>query len=387
MRQPIVQLAQRRQRGQHPGLILQRYLAKAVTGSNGDPAERRALLDAAVHATQSESLRAVYADVYTRWNDSFPRDDLNLAVDLRTVGRLMVGLGSENVLETGIRLHHTYGVPLIPGSALKGLASHYCHEVWGQRHVEPPGESNRLFRRRERYHCLLFGTTEDGGVITFHDAWITPASLSGGSLRLDVMTPHHPKWQTNEAPPTDFDSPVPVSFLSAVGTFQVRLSWSGPIETPQEQSQAWTRLAMNLLQEALTEWGVGGKTSSGYGRLITANTVQPIPSVPTGTRVRTQDVPKPGVCVEAVLSDARTKKGGWKAKHEPSGLAGPVQNSADIPDDKKAGDTLALIVASVSANQREIAFRYPTDADQQRATRSQNKSKGSPRDRRHHGRR
>ena len=50
---------------------------------------------------------------------------------LSTAGRLIVGLGSENVLETGIRLHHTYGLPIIPGSAFKGLAAHYCHEAWG----------------------------------------------------------------------------------------------------------------------------------------------------------------------------------------------------------------------------------------------------------------
>jgi hypothetical protein len=80
------------------------------------------------------------------------------------------------------------------------------------------------------------------------------------------MTPHHPKWQMNEAPPSDFDSPNPVSFLSVAGSFDLRLSWSGPAETPPEQAKAWTELAMEILCEALSEWGVGGKTSSGYGR-------------------------------------------------------------------------------------------------------------------------
>jgi CRISPR-associated protein Cmr6 len=51
-------------------------------------------------------------------------------------GRLIVGLGGDNVLETGLTLHHTYGVPLIPGNALKGLAAHYCDQVWGQADAE-----------------------------------------------------------------------------------------------------------------------------------------------------------------------------------------------------------------------------------------------------------
>ena len=56
------------------------------------------------------------------------------------------------MLETGIRLHHTYGLPIIPGSALKGLASHYCAQVWGH------DEEKRSFRRNEEYHKFLFGT-------------------------------------------------------------------------------------------------------------------------------------------------------------------------------------------------------------------------------------
>ncbi len=75
--------------------------------------------------------------------------------------------------------------------------------------------------------------------------------------------------------------------------------------------------------------------------------------------------PQPGQRVEAKLLAEKTKKGGWKAKHELSGLSGPIQNTGDVPGDKTAGDTLTLIVAS--ANEREIAFRYLTAADEQRS--------------------
>jgi CRISPR-associated protein Cmr6 len=100
--------------------------------------------------------------------------------------------------------------------------------------------------------------------------------------------------------------------------------------------------------------------------------------MPQRTTQRQQPVtpsrPQPGQRVEATLLEEKTKKGGWKAKHETSGLSGPIQNSGDVPGEKNVGDRLTLIVAS--ATERGIAFRYPTAADEQRAEKSQNKPKG-----------
>jgi CRISPR-associated protein Cmr6 len=377
VRQEIIKLAESRRRGSHPGLILQRYLVR-----QSDPEERRRLLDAAHAASRSDSLRAVYAEAYRQWERSFVGVRPFRSERLATTGRLIVGLGSENVLETGLRLHHTYGVPIIPGSALKGLASHYCDEIWGQRHLgnDAPQENRRFRRKRSAdevegdYHRLLFGTMEDGGVITFHDAWIVPESLNESPLRLDVMTPHHPKWQTNEAPPTDFDSPVPVSFLSVTGTFDMRISWSGPVDTPPEKTDAWTGLAMEILREALAEWGAGGKTSSGYGRLVPAVSLRAARQPSPTTVEKPKVLPRPGDRVEAQLLEERTRRGGWRAVHAPSGLSGPIQNSGDVPSDRKAGDVLELIVAS--ATERGLDFRYPTPADEARARRVTGKGQG-----------
>ena len=44
---------------------------------------------------------------------------------LKTRSRLIIGLGGKGTLEMGITLHHLYGFPYIPGSALKGLARSY----------------------------------------------------------------------------------------------------------------------------------------------------------------------------------------------------------------------------------------------------------------------
>jgi CRISPR-associated protein Cmr6 len=369
MRSALSELHGRRNGGSHPGLLLQKYLA-----AQEKPEERRALLVAVAKAASSESLQAIYSKAFDRWVRSFSDDFPHCSERLAVAGRLIVGLGSESVLETGLRLHHTYGVPIIPGSALKGLASHYCDEVWGQRHDPACPDDNQGFRRGAKYHAFLFGKTEDAGAgrtgdagaITFHDAWMLPETV-GRSLYLDVMTPHHLNWQNEGAsPPTDFDSPTPIPFLSVAGTFDVRVSWSGPRAVSSEEAKAWTALAMSLLHKALSEWGVGGKTSSGYGRLVAADAQQNGRQVSAAASPSTVTLPKSGDIVEAQLLEERTRNGGWKAKHAPSGLSGAIQNSNAVPPDKKPGDTITLAV--VFANSREIAFRYPVGADELHAS-------------------
>lgn len=268
--------------GQHPGLLLQRYLCENATGEDGNPEEKRAILQAAINAAVNEEVRALYRIAFDRWSASLPGDPA--PVDLATAGRLIVGLGSENVLETGIRLHHTYGMPILPGSALKGLAAHYCDQVWGttdkkfKKPTKPEDEAHRKFlagkgpKPEDNFHRLLFGNTDHSGCITFHDAWLTPNSPA--PLGLDVMTPHHPKWLDGSVAPTDFDSPTPVPFLSVSGRFRVAVSWHGPASN---KASNWAGLARSLLCDALKDWGIGGKTTSGYGRL----TVPPPPPPPS----------------------------------------------------------------------------------------------------------
>lgn len=173
----------------------------------------------------------------------------------QTQGRIIVGLGAKNALETGISLHHTFGVPFIPGSALKGLAYHYCDQVWG-------GKEDG-FKKEGRNHKIIFGTSEDSGHIRFLDAWITP-DTQRNSIRPDVMTPHHGDYYKGKSAPTDFDDPNPVTFLSVSGKFLVPVS----CDIPGDKGKKWAELSLALISNALRDWGIGGKTSSGYGRLV-----------------------------------------------------------------------------------------------------------------------
>ncbi len=278
------QLPQARQQlDTHAGLLLQRYVSHAADGSEQWSRAKREILQAALTATPCE----LYKTAFERWQKSLP--ELSAATDMQTQGRMIVGLGSENVLETGIRLHHTYGLPILPGSALKGLAAHYCDQAWGptdKRFKQPTKSEDEAYRKflagkgpkpEDNFHRLLFGTTDDSGGITFHDAWLTPDSPE--PLKLDVMTPHHPQWLDGSVAPTDFDSPKPVPFLSVAGRFHVAVSWHGPTS---DKAKNWTDLALSLLCDALKDWGIGGKTTSGYGRLV----VPPHPPPPPRPKKR-----------------------------------------------------------------------------------------------------
>jgi CRISPR-associated protein Cmr6 len=226
----------------HAGLILSSYLQSADDKGEG----KLQLLDHAIKAASAAG--SLYKLAFERWK-TITAGAETASADLAVLGRLIVGLGGENVLETGITLHHTYGMPIIPGSALKGLAAHYCHREWGV-------QNSDLCESGEHF-CTIFGTTDDSGHVVFHDSWIYPA---GATLVRDVMTPHHGKYYTgNEgAAPTDFDDPNPVTFLSVTGKFRVAVSCA---------NREWADFALKLLKAALKDWGVGGKTSSGYGRM------------------------------------------------------------------------------------------------------------------------
>ena len=179
------------------------------------------------------------------------------AAEVRTRDRVIVGLGADNPLETSITLNRLYGVPLIPGSALKGLARSYLRNQVRTHLDQAEGPS------WEECDRVLFGDTSECGKVVFFDAWWVPDGEP--PLSKDVITVHHPGYYNppggKRLPPTDFDDPNPVSFVSARGSFLVAVK--GPDE-------GWTGFALKLLLQALEDYGVGAKTSSGYGRLIAA---------------------------------------------------------------------------------------------------------------------
>lgn len=99
---------------------------------------------------------------------------------------------------------------------------------------------------------------------------------------------------------------------------------------------------------------------------------------------QTSSLPQPKDQVQARLLEERTKKGGWRAEHIGSGLVGHIVNSSEVPGGEP-GQELTLIVASVTPEQKQITFRYPTQKDQaskrsdKKGSKPGNKHKGQKR--------
>jgi CRISPR-associated protein Cmr6 len=251
---------------QNAGLILARYLKeqKQKEGGAGEKA-REELLDAARETVNNKAMRDLYKAAFEERKKRLG----GLCGTFGLAGRMIVGLGASNVLETGLTLNHLYGTPFIPGSALKGLAAHYCSAVWAGSDPEFRGpkrnEKGNVIEPAGKRHNFMFGSTEDAGFLIFHDAWITPDSLPN-SLVQDVMTPHHGDYYMGKSgqrrAPGDFDDTNPVTFLSVCGKFDIHVSCDGE---DGERKKEWEKLAVELLEQALSDWGIGGKTSGGYG--------------------------------------------------------------------------------------------------------------------------
>jgi CRISPR-associated protein Cmr6 len=224
----------------HKGLLLDKFIpvkSGDASASYYDPLYAIAQLDSAFPA---------YRLAYERW--STVATSLPLAVRLkgRVRGRLALGLGGKSTTEIGCRLQQTYGVPVIPGSSLKGAL----------RAAVSPKSSSQVWQERAAF---LFGSQESRGFATVSDAWWVPEAGRSG-LSVDVITAHHPSYYTGSggSAPTDFDSPVPNHFLTITGQFAFFV---------QAPNESWKKFLDQALRQLGEDRGLGAKRSSGYGRL------------------------------------------------------------------------------------------------------------------------
>jgi CRISPR-associated protein Cmr6 len=203
------------------------------------------------HVAKAALLAAsdIYEAAYHRWCAAVLASPAVAAWAGKLDGRLFIGLGGASVIEAAITLSRTYGLPLIPGSAQKGLAQAYAKAAGlanGAREI--------LFGREGRTPDAF-----DSGYVIFHDAWWIPGSART-PLAQEIVTVHHSDYyeKAGAKQATDFDSPVPNVQVAARGSF---------LFTVDCADTGWAGLARDLLVKALQEWGIGGKTAAGYGRI------------------------------------------------------------------------------------------------------------------------
>lgn len=181
---------------------------------------------------------------------------------VRPEWRLAVGLaGQVNAHEISLALHGTYGWPVIPGSALKGLAAAWAMSPDSK--VEP-GDVERVLGgpRPGAGRPGGDGPAAAMGNVRFLDAIPDERPVA---VVADVVTPHVKPYYDSMAapspepvPPAEYHNPVPLTFLT------VRGDYAAVLYGPDEQD---LDLAVEWLTRAGDEFGAGAKTAAGYGYL------------------------------------------------------------------------------------------------------------------------
>lgn len=267
----------------NPGLLFDRFAPEAaIFGDATNETPRRDFLNAVIAASKWLAKSELAEVVLKRWEATVRAAGAEpITVELQS--RLVTGLGAQGPLEIGFRFDRL-GFPVLPGSGLKGVARAYAHLVKGLE------ESNEDFRRvfgrapqkkgsrepeeKEAEADVLGRPPEAGGIgarkpdkkeaeagsLVFFDAYPEP----GWELQLDVMTPHYPDYYAGKEPPTPWQNPNPITFLTvAPGTrYRVAIGLRQGVSDPDGRLR---RLAREWLLSGLAQLGFGAKTTSGYG--------------------------------------------------------------------------------------------------------------------------
>ena len=168
-------------------------------------------------------------------------DGKPIHVKYEPLGKLAIGIGEESPYDTTLlmTLHPLYGIPYIPATVIKGMLSHYWHQ-------EVNDEESVLQE--------LFGNANQQGKLTFFD--IFPKQYT---LNFDVMTPYYSDYYQGNAPPTDDQNPIPITFPCVENAiFNVYIAY-------QEAGILVKYKVEEELGKAFKHYGIGAKTALGYG--------------------------------------------------------------------------------------------------------------------------
>lgn len=221
-------------------------------------------------------------------------------------GRLLINLAGGVQENAGISLDRCFGMPLIPGSAIKGVSRH--HALWEIRTCEDQQHRKQLLfsamlifgfgsqdlklrenRNKEsvtnwawsvedspellREAAKAIGTEDDfKGLVSFLPA--APASEKNLRIVAEGITPHTAQrddLRKGIKAGDETQTLIPLAFPAVERGSQfafglvLNRSWAGGDE---EESQRILSQALNWLQNAITGTGIGAKTSAGYGWFV-----------------------------------------------------------------------------------------------------------------------
>lgn len=243
----------------------------------------------------------------------------SVVVEATLTAPLATGLGMPHPLENGLAFLDPHGLPILPGSSIKGAVraqaeamalrgeegwslcalwwlfgfdgSSSWHEAAGRDAFEQALQTQPIDRLRELAALLDEKAAE--ALRADPVSWLRrtpPKDLPRvrGALQLwdaipvvdaldaEIMTPHHSEYLQAERPepPLDHEEPKPIPFLVVPAGARLTLIavLRPPRATPGWLRESWEQLARAALERTLHGRGFGAKAAIGFGRAALEDT-------------------------------------------------------------------------------------------------------------------
>jgi len=234
-----------------------------------------------------------------------------------TSSRLIIGLGGTSPLETSITLHHTFGIPYIPATALKGVCRMVAfwkifefikEEIKEEKEIEKYVKSlqNKFYGSLQKEkievsheddkekkiilgekakkeflkYQLLFGAQDFKALLLFLDSYPDFGNIKDAKIfDLDIINVHYPEYYGGGNVAGDWENPRPIFFLTITPgvPFLITVLFDQYRFEKLKGNEEFEKIISSIdfsperlkveeiIKEALEEFGVGAKTSLGYG--------------------------------------------------------------------------------------------------------------------------
>ena len=243
-------------------------------GGNDDKDYKHTAVNVIVSAASEEAF-------CTHWRDFLKRlpENHSTIVRAKLRSRLLVNMAGSVLENAGISLEFACGVPVIPGSAVKGLVRRYALALLEE---TPDEQKQELFDLMIRVFGCIEADFESKGfrfgdlshlkdVVEFPPenarkriggvCFLQAVPGKNPSLCADVLTPHHMKYMSGGTPnPSDDENPVPNFFPAVKADGKTAYYFA-----LYSQDAELLKCAGKWLTESLRFFAIGAKGSAGYG--------------------------------------------------------------------------------------------------------------------------
>lgn len=247
--------------GDNLGLRLEKFNTDLDEGKGFT--EKEKMLGIMEAYTLSDSLRDSYKYAFKNWKSVQMERRNTLVFTIKSTTKTILGSGNTSVYDFGVNLNKPWGVPFISGTTLKGLVSSYL-----ARHYRDKWWRKKDSAVKSDFQVEVFGGKNECkdpktfcGSVIFNDAWLDPEKCGGKWFEKDIITVHNRTYyegKDSKSYPDGMSDPNPIK----IAALKPCLTFLVCLEGPEE----YTVFIKNILEKALLEEGLGGKTSIGYGR-------------------------------------------------------------------------------------------------------------------------